>query len=331
MMEKHRHCQIAPGKRGLDSGRQSNKQFNCMSPGIVQDFFWLSGLTFAFVSRNEQTFVSGGDIAGRVGGWFWEFEQASEEYWADRGCSGGCCRGKPDQRSARGFGGWAAGGLIRSKADAGTKSGRCCREWELGVWELNGSGSGSGSGGERGEVVIGGSPGVFGINLSIHPLTNKSEEKGKILFPCCSVQRVLTREFLLLGLKKNTHQSRSLPHYLLIWFFFQHIGGLIGNSSSCFIVGRLKVQKIFFILLHLSSFFKTNSGTLGKVMLPLATSKFGVVPPPKSKVGYGVPDQHMVDALEEILRAKSTPTGAKIRPWDYPRGLFQCGGGGPIP
>ncbi|KNZ62908.1 hypothetical protein VP01_1208g1 [Puccinia sorghi] len=61
-----------------------------------------------------------------------------------------------------------------------------------------------------------------------------------------------------------------------------------------------------------------GSGVLGKAMLPLATSKFGVVPPPKSKGGSGVPDQNMVDALEEIPHVKSKPAGAKIRPRDYP-------------
>ena len=62
-----------------------------------------------------------------------------------------------------------------------------------------------------------------------------------------------------------------------------------------------------------------GSGSTGKTVLPPATSKFGVVPPPpKSKGGYGVPDQRMVDALEEIPRVRSRPTGAKIRPRDYP-------------
>ncbi|KNZ64367.1 hypothetical protein VP01_1037g3 [Puccinia sorghi] len=52
-------------------------------------FFWLSGLTFAFVSRNEQTFVSGRESAG--GGFL---------FWGD----------KPEQRSARGVQRLCSGG-----------------------------------------------------------------------------------------------------------------------------------------------------------------------------------------------------------------------------
>ncbi|KNZ62019.1 hypothetical protein VP01_13239g1, partial [Puccinia sorghi] len=53
---------------------------------------------------------------------------------------------------------------------------------------------------------------------------------------------------------------------------------------------------------------------------------WGSSPPPKSKMGYGVPDQHMVDTLEEIPRVRSRPTGTKIRPRDYPGVRFRVEG-----
>jgi len=65
-----------------------------------------------------------------------------------------------------------------------------------------------------------------------------------------------------------------------------------------------------------------QSGSTGKIVLPPA--KF--VPPPPHTKGYGV-DQLMSDTLEEQeprasreekSRPKSKPSGAKIRPRDYP-------------
>ncbi|KNZ50154.1 putative signal peptide protein [Puccinia sorghi] len=100
-------------------------------------------------------------------------------------------------RAPGGFEGCAVG--LRSKAD---ESGRCCREWESGVPELNGSGNG-------GE----------GRSSSESP----SGRTFIVLFPGCSAQRAVTRECFLLGLKKDTHQSRSFLHYLLSRFFIsQH-------------------------------------------------------------------------------------------------------------
>ncbi|KNZ50772.1 uncharacterized protein VP01_4247g1, partial [Puccinia sorghi] len=77
-------------------------QFSAVKPKrgfdsiLMVNFVWLSGLNFDLVSRNEQTFVSGGESAGAG------VERALEEDWADKSCSGGHCRGKPGQRGARG-------------------------------------------------------------------------------------------------------------------------------------------------------------------------------------------------------------------------------------
>ncbi|KNZ47908.1 hypothetical protein VP01_6053g1 [Puccinia sorghi] len=124
-----------------------------------------------------------------------------------------------------GFGCCAVGGL-RSKAD---ESGQCCSEWESAGNQGCRNSMGAGEGG-RGRVLGGGSMGFFvSINKWIDPSINKprkGEEKEKnqesrfiitkrqnihSLFTGCSVQRAVTRECFLLGLKKDTHQSRSFP------------------------------------------------------------------------------------------------------------------------
>ncbi|KNZ51546.1 hypothetical protein VP01_390g3 [Puccinia sorghi] len=139
--------------------------------------------------------------------------------------------GKTGRRSARGYGGCAVRGL-RSKAETGVLQGMKI-SGELGVREL------AGAGGRAGVLY-----------LSIHPLTNKSKEKGvnrESRFRI--IKKAVTRECLLLGLKKDTHLSRSFTQlnqralnthqrrtlsYLLSWFFFPQIGGLIGKLFFLF-------------------------------------------------------------------------------------------------
>ncbi|KNZ46196.1 hypothetical protein VP01_747g2 [Puccinia sorghi] len=55
----------------------------------------------------------------------------------------------------------------------------------------------------------------FGSQTSNHQRQNIHS-----LFPGCSVQRAVTRECLLLKIKKEAHQSSSFPHHLLRRFFF---------------------------------------------------------------------------------------------------------------
>ncbi|KNZ45907.1 hypothetical protein VP01_76g5 [Puccinia sorghi] len=167
-------------------------------------------------------------------------------------------------------------GGLRSKADGRGGSIRVV---------LQGMGIGQGTQLKREQ---GGRGGTFCIYLSSYQLKEprKAEQKEKnwdssfritkrqnihSLFPGCSLQRAVTRESLLSGIDKDTHQSRSVLEwnqrvldthwrgtlsYLLSRFFFPHIGGPIRNSSSSFIVRQLQVRTIFFLLLPSSSFLK---------------------------------------------------------------------------
>ncbi|KNZ54332.1 uncharacterized protein VP01_2974g1, partial [Puccinia sorghi] len=162
---------------------------------IFKNFVWLSRLAFAFVSPNEQTFISSAESAG--GGLFWAFERA------DKGCSGGCCRGKPDWQSARG---------VQRLRSRGPEEQDGCRGGVAGNWGCRKS-MGVGAGG-RGRVESGEKSGV---KLQNHQKAEysqslsglqcaKSSNKG-VIFPQQN-KRVL-----------DTHWRRTLS-YLLIWFFF---------------------------------------------------------------------------------------------------------------
>ncbi|KNZ45187.1 hypothetical protein VP01_83g5 [Puccinia sorghi] len=114
----------------------------------------------------------------------------------------------------RGSGGCAAGGL-RNEAHAGAvKSGQCYREWKsAGIWGCrNSMGAGRSCGEElrEGAKLWVGRCGSFGRNIfgGSQKLQNHHRQNIHSLFPGCSVQRAVTRECLLLVIKKETYHSK---------------------------------------------------------------------------------------------------------------------------
>ncbi|KNZ57705.1 hypothetical protein VP01_2094g2 [Puccinia sorghi] len=144
-------------------------------------------------------------------------------------------------------------GGLRSKADAGAvKSGQCCREWELEGNQGCGNSIGAGTGGRS---CGWGSAGVLG-KIGSQSFRITIRQKIHSLFPGCSVQRSVTRECFLFGLKKDAHQCRSFLHQaystvhavgpclaVTYWWMFQegNLSHISGHSETTIMDQRLHV------------------------------------------------------------------------------------------
>ncbi|KNZ43903.1 hypothetical protein VP01_972g4 [Puccinia sorghi] len=173
------------------------------------------GLTFAFCGR-------GFGFGGLSGYW--------RRIGQTRVVSEGAAGSKMGRQSAKGSRGCTVGGL-RNKADAGTvKSGRYYREWKSVGIQGCGNSMGAGTGG-RGRVVGGELREFWGKNQESSFIITKRQTIHS-LFPGRNVQRAVTRKYLLLGIKEDTHQSRS---FLQTKGYSIHIGEGLSVTETFFL------------------------------------------------------------------------------------------------